>query len=64
MNLAGEFRADVRFERSILLHEKTIVAKVENALQGKYGGYIGIFGISSRRKIDGRDFLFVICEIG
>ena len=36
----------------------------ENALQGKYGGYRGISGITSRRKIDGRDFLLVICESG
>ena len=64
MNLAVEFRSDVRFERSILLHEKQFVAKVENAIQSKYGGYRGIFGIISRRKIDGRDFLLVICESG
>ena len=34
----------------------------KNALQGKYGDYRGISKISSRRKIDGRDFLLVICE--
>ena len=62
MNFDTDLVINVRFEHLILLHEKTFVAKVENALQSKYGGYRGISGISSRRKIDGRDFLLVIHE--
>ena len=33
-----------------------------DALQGKYGDYRGISGISSRRKNSSRDFLLVIHE--
>ena len=56
MNLAVEFRSDVRFRRFIASYGRKYVRGSENALQGKYDGYRGIFGISSRRKIDGRDF--------
>ena len=40
------------------------MANAEKALQGKYGDYRGIFGITSRQKITVGIFLLMIRENG